>query len=346
MDYVILGNSGLVVSRLAFGAMTFTNGGKMMASVNKVDQGLADSMVGHAIDAGVNFFDTADVYDRGESELVLGRALKAYRQQAVIATKVGLRTGSALTQAGLSRRHILMSAEESLRRLGTDWIDVYIAHKYDPFTPLDETLAAFDALVRAGKVRYIGFSNWPAWVAAAALERQAVRGWAPFCHGQMHYSLLGRDIERDMVPMMARYGIGLTVWSPLAFGFLSGKFTRETLKQKGTRFAENDLLPFDKEQGFQLVETLRSIAQHYSATVPQVALSWLLSKKAVSSVLLGATGLAQLRENLAAVNLRLSPDHLATLDAATEPPKVYPYWFIDAFVDARLQDAITPKQAR
>ena len=238
MDYVMLGNSGLVVSRLAFGAMTFTNGGKMMASINKVDQKLADSMIGRARDAGINLFDTADIYDRGESELVLGKALKSCRNDVVIATKVGLRTGSSLTQAGLSRRHILMSVDESLRRLGTDWIDVYIAQKIYPFTPLEETLAAFDAIVRNGKVRYLAFSNWPAWLAAAALEKQKANGWARFSHGQMHYSLLGRDIERDMVPMMANYGIGLTVWSPLAFGFLSGKFTRENIKSAGTRFSE------------------------------------------------------------------------------------------------------------
>ncbi len=337
MDYVMLGNSGLVVSRLAFGAMTFTNGGKMMASINKVDQKLADSMIGRARDAGINLFDTADIYDRGESELVLGKALKSCRNDVVIATKVGLRTGSSLTQAGLSRRHILMSVDESLRRLGTDWIDVYIAHKYDPFTPLEETLAAFDAIVRNGKVRYLAFSNWPAWLAAAALEKQKANGWARFSHGQMHYSLLGRDIERDMVPMMANYGIGLTVWSPLAFGFLSGKFTRENIKSAGTRFSENDLLPFDKEQGFRLVEKMREIGKQYSATVAQVAVRWLLDKKAVSSVLLGATQISQLEENLAAVGITLASEHTDALDEATSPSLVYPYWFIDRFVDAPLE---------
>jgi aryl-alcohol dehydrogenase-like predicted oxidoreductase len=337
MDYVMLGNSGLVVSRLAFGAMTFTNGGKMMASINKVDQKLADSMIGRARDAGINLFDTADIYDRGESELVLGKALKSCRNDVVIATKVGLRTGSSLTQAGLSRRHILMSVDESLRRLGTDWIDVYIAHKYDPFTPLEETLAAFDAIVRNGKVRYLAFSNWPAWLAAAALGKQKASGWARFSHGQMHYSLLGRDIERDMVPMMANYGIGLTVWSPLAFGFLSGKFTRENIKSAGTRFSENDLLPFDKEQGFRLVEKMREIGKQYSATVAQVAVRWLLDKKAVSSVLLGATQISQLEENLAAVGITLASEHTDALDEATSPSLVYPYWFIDRFVDAPLE---------
>ena len=336
MGHVMLGNSGLAVSRLAFGAMTFTNGGKSMASINKVDQPSADAMIGCARDAGVNFFDTADVYDGGESEVVLGKALKPYRNAVVIATKVGLRTGRPLTQAGLSRRHILQSLDESLKRLGTEWIDVYVAHKYDPLTPLEETLAAFDAAVRSGKVRYLAFSNWPAWAAAAALEKQRSQGWAAFSHGQMHYSLLGRDIERDMVPMMQQYGIGLTVWSPLAFGFLSGKFTRDNVKAKGTRFAENDLLPFDKEQGFQLVEIIRALAKVYAASVPQVAIAWLLSKKSVSSVLLGATQLVQLEENLAAMNVRLSAQDVAALDQATPLPLVYPYWFIDKFADAVL----------
>jgi aryl-alcohol dehydrogenase-like predicted oxidoreductase len=336
----MLGNSGLVVSRLAFGAMTFTNGGRMMASINKVDQQLATCMVGRARDAGINYFDTADIYDRGESELVLGKALKECRNDVVISTKVGLRTGKPLTQAGLSRRHILTSVDDSLRRLATDWIDVYVAHRYDPFTPLDETLAAFDTIVRNGKVRYLAFSNWPAWLAAAALEKQKANGWSRFTHGQMHYSLLGRDIERDMVPMMATYGIGLTVWSPLAFGFLSGKFTRENLKAGGTRFSENDLLPFDKEHGFRLVETMRDIGRRYSATVAQVALAWLLSQKSVSSILLGVTQLSQLEENLATLQVKLAPADIARLDEATAPSLVYPYWFIDKFVDTPLARAL------
>jgi aryl-alcohol dehydrogenase-like predicted oxidoreductase len=340
MDYVMLGNSGLTVSRLALGAMTFTDGNRSMASINKVDQKLADSMIGYARDAGINFFDTADVYDRGESEVVLGRALKGCRNEVVIATKVGLRTGRSLTQAGLSRRHILQSVDASLKRLGTDWIDVYLAHKYDPLTPLEETLAAFDTVVCSGKARYIAFSNWPAWAAAAALEIQRSHRWALFSHGQMHYSLLGRDIERDMVPMMQRYSLGLTVWSPLAFGFLSGKFTRESLKADGTRFAEIDLLPFDKEQGFRLVEKIRPMTERYAATVPQIALAWLLGKEPVSSILLGATKLSQLSENLAAIKLRLSTEDMAALDEATQLSPVYPYWFISTFQDQPLQEAL------
>jgi len=340
MQYVRLGDTGLAVSRLAFGAMTFTNGGRSMASINKVDQKLADAMIGRARDAGVNFFDTADAYDRGESEVVLGRAVRDCRNNVVIATKVGLRRGSALTQAGLSRRHILMSVDESLQRLGTDWIDVYVAHKYDPFTPLDETLEAFDTLVSHGKVRYLAFSNWPAWAVSAALEKQRANGWARFSHGQMHYSLLIRDIERDVIPMMRSYGLGLTVWSPLAFGFLSGKFTRHNIKDTGSRFSEADILPFDKDKGFALLEKVRTLAEHYGVSVPRIALAWLLSKPAVSSILLGATRLEQLEDNIASLRVRLDQQHIAMLDEATQPALPYPNWFFETFADAPLQRAL------
>lgn len=198
--------------------MTFTAGNTDMATISRVGHKVAADMVDRALDAGVNLFDTADAYAGGESEALLGQALKPHRERVIVATKVGFRTGSPITQARLSRRHILWSVDQSLRRLGTDWIDLYIAHLED------------------GKVRYLGFSNWSAWKVAAALEIQSARGLAQFTHGQMYYSLLGRDVERDVIPMMQHYGIGLTVWSPLASGFLSGKYTRETLKSSDNRF--------------------------------------------------------------------------------------------------------------
>lgn len=327
MNYSMLGNTGLVVSRLAFGAMTFTAGNKAIGSVFKVDTTLADQLVGRALDAGVNFFDTADGYAGGESETILGKALQSRRGEVVLATKVGFRTGSALTQAGLSRRHILWSVDQSLKRLGTDWIDVYIVHREDPFTPLEETLSALDAVVRAGKVRYLGFSNWSAWRASAALEMQRANGWAPFSHAQMYYSLLGRDVERDIIPMLRNYGLGLTVWSPLASGFLSGKYTRENLSDPNNRFSGFDILPFDKEYGFGVVERLRKIAAKRQASVAQVALAWLLSRESVSSIILGASKLHQLEDNLISSKVELSLDDLAELDQATAPSPVYPNWF-------------------
>jgi aryl-alcohol dehydrogenase-like predicted oxidoreductase len=264
----------------------------------------------------------------------------------VIATKVGFRSGPPMTQSGLSRRHILWSVDQSLRRLGTEWIDIYIAHREDPFTPIEETVEALDTIVRAGKVRYLGFSNWSAWKVAAALEMQRARGLAPFTHGQMYYSLLGRDVERDVIPMMRRYGLGLTVWSPLASGFLSGKYTRETLSDPDNRYSGFDLLPFDKEFGFKLVERMRAIAAAHGASVAQVAIAWLLSRQAVSSVIIGATKSHQLADNLKAADVTLTAEQIADLDAATAPAPVYPNWFIDRLTDTQLADALAGRKAK
>lgn len=340
MKYRTLGNTGLVVSRLAFGAMTFTQGNKDLGSIYKVGEKLASELVGRALDGGINLFDTADAYAGGESERLLGGALRSRRSEVLIATKVGFRTGAPITQSGLSRRHILWSVDRSLERLGTDWIDLYIAHREDPYTPLEETLQALDEVVRAGKARYLGFSNWSAWKAAAALELQRANGWAPFTHGQMHYSLLGRDVERDVVPMMRRYGLGLNVWSPLASGFLSGKYTRESLADPQNRFSGFDLLPFDKAQGFALVERMRAIGKRAGGSVAQVAITWLLSRPTVTTVLLGATKLAQLEDNLKAIDLQIPAAELAELDAATVPDKVYPNWFIEQLADAEVAKAL------
>lgn len=340
MQYTTLGNTGLVVSRLAFGAMTFTAGDRSIGAVYKTDAEAAAALVGKALDAGINFFDTADAYASGQSERILGEALRSRRDEVVIATKVGFRTGTPLTQAGLSRRHILWSVDESLKRLGTDWIDVYIVHKEDPHTPLEETLSALDEVVRSGKARYIGFSNWSAWKVAAALEIQKAAGFARFTHGQMHYSLLGRDVERDVIPMMQRYGLGMTVWSPLASGFLSGKYTRDSLGDPDNRYSGFDILPFDKEHGFRLVERMRTIADAHGASVAQVAISWLLAKDAVTSVLLGASKLHQLEDNLGAAELTLTEGEIAALDAETVPAPVYPNWFIDNLADQPLAQVL------
>jgi aryl-alcohol dehydrogenase-like predicted oxidoreductase len=340
MHYKLLGQTGLIVSRMAFGAMTFTAGNRDLGTIFKTEAGDADALVGRAIDAGINFFDTADGYAGGQSEEMLGRALASRRDQVVIATKVGFRTGAPLTQAGLSRRHIAWSIDQSLRRLGTDRVDVYIAHREDGHTPLEEILEALDAVVRSGKALYLGFSNWSAWKVAAAMELQKANGWAPFTHGQMNYSLLGRDVERDVIPMMARYGLGLTIWSPLASGFLSGKYTRENLSDPNNRFSGFDLLPFDKEAGFALVERMRAIAEAHGASVAQVALAWLLAKPAVTSIILGASKPHQLDDNLGAADLVLAAEEIAALDAATTLAPVYPNWFNDNLADAAVAEAL------
>jgi aryl-alcohol dehydrogenase-like predicted oxidoreductase len=310
MQYAMLGSTGLAVSRMAFGAMTFTQGNRDIGAVFKVGEALANELVAKALDAGINFFDTADGYAGGESETLLGAALQTRRDAVVIATKVGFRSGKPLTQAGLTRRHILWSIDQSLKRLGTDWVDVYIVHKEDPHTPLEETLHALDDVVRAGKARYLGFSNWSAWKVSAALEIQKANGWARFTHGQMYYSLLGRDVERDVIPMMRGNGLGLTVWSPLASGFLSGKYQRG-VNDPDNRMSGFNLLPFDQEQGYALVEKMRVMATRRNGTVAQIALAWLLSKRAVTSIILGASKLQQLEDNLAAADMKLTAEELA-----------------------------------
>jgi aryl-alcohol dehydrogenase-like predicted oxidoreductase len=340
----MLGGTGLLVSRLAFGAMTFTAGNQDIGSIYKVGAELANVLVGRAVELGVNFFDTADGYAGGESETLLGRALRARRDEVVIATKVGFRTGSPLVRSGLSRRHILWSVDQSLARLGTDWVDLYIAHREDPQTPLEETLVALDAVVRAGKARYLGFSNWSAWRVAAALEIQKANGLAPFTHGQMYYSLLGRDVERDIVPMMRRYHLGMTVWSPLASGFLTGKYTPETLSHPDNRYSGFDLLPFEKQHGFAVVQQLRGIAERHQASVAQAALAWLLAKPGVTSLLVGASKLHQLEDNLGAAQLRLAPEEIVELDAATPLPAVYPNWYIDQLTDEPVTTALSQQR--
>lgn len=340
MLYARLGNTGLIVSRLSFGSMTFTDGDTSLAGLAKVGAGAADALVGRALEAGVTLFDTANNYSGGEAERLLGRALRGRRDEVVIASKVGFRTGPGLTQSGLSRGNVLRSVEDTLRRLDTDHLDVYIAHREDPWTPLEETLAVLDELVRSGKVRYLGFSNWSAWKVAAAVEHQRANGLAPFTHGQMYYSLLGRDIERDVIPMMARYGLGLTVWSPLAFGFLSGKYTRASLSDPDNRYSAMDMLPFDKDAGFALVERMRAIGDERGASVAQVAVAWLLSRPAVTSVTLGASRPEQLEDTLGAVGLELDADTLAELDAATAPAPVYPNWYVAALEDADTAAAV------
>jgi aryl-alcohol dehydrogenase-like predicted oxidoreductase len=340
MQYTRMGDTGLIVSRLAFGAMTFGSSPGIFASVSKVGSALADELVNKALDAGINFFNSADVYTAGQSEEMLGAALGSKRKDVVIATKVGFRSAPALVHQGLSRRHILESAEGSLRRLGTDYIDVYLVHRFDRHTPVEETVEALDALVKQGKVRYVGFSNWPAWFAAAAVGIQNKNGLARFRAAELYYSLVGRDVEHELVPFTEHSGIGILVWSPLAGGFLTGKYTREKPQGDGGRLTGFDILPYDREKGHGIVDRLRAVAQRHGATPAQVALAWLLSKPAVCSVLVGANKLAQLEDNLGAVNVRLSEQDLRELDEISAPSPIYPNWFSARVVDVPVKDAL------
>ena len=342
MQYNRLGDTGLLVSRLAFGAMTFGEAaeGSAFASIYKVDQKGADELVARSLEAGVNFFNTADAYAEGRSEEMLGRALGTRRRDVVIATKVGNRMGPALTRQGLSRHHLIGAAEDSLRRLGTDYVDVYLVHRLDPYTPVEETLEALDDLVRAGKVRYVGFSNWPAWLAAKSVGLQREHGWARFRAAEMMYSLVGRDLEHEVVPFAQDAGIGIMAWSPLAGGFLSGKYTRQNPGGSGGRLTGFDLIPFDRERGYDLVERLRQIGAAHGASVAQVSLAWLRTRAYVSSVLVGASRPEQLADNLGAASVQLSPEEVREIDEMTTPAPAYPGWFNEKVFDAQAREAL------
>ena len=346
MLYNRLGDTGLIVSRLAFGAMTFGKAEGAFAAIFKVGQDLANELVARSLDRGVNFFNTADAYANGDSEVMLGRALGARRQDAVIATKVGMRTGEPLLRSGLSRRHLLNAAEDSLRRLGTDYIDVYLVHRPDPHTPIEETVDALDLLVRQGKVRYVGFSNWPAWQAAKAIGLQKARGAEPFRAAEMYYSLVGRDLEHEIVPFARDAGVGIMVWSPLAGGFLSGKYTREDPTGGGGRLTGFDFIPFDRERGHEVVDTLRVMATEQGNTPAQLALAWLLHQPQVASVLVGASNIEQLDDNLAAADVALNGEQLDRLDRMTAPAATYPGWFNRTIFDKVAAEALAPRQPR
>jgi aryl-alcohol dehydrogenase-like predicted oxidoreductase len=340
MRYARLGNSGLIVSRMAFGTMTMGSG--MMPSLARLGSSESDRLIHQALDAGVNFFDTANAYHGGESERILGAALGDRRNDAVISTKVGMRMSKRLDEAGLSARNINQSLDASLTRLGTDHVDVLFCHRTDPTTPLEETLAALDRVVQAGKVRYIGFSNWPAWLAAKAVALQKANGWAPFVTGQMYYSLVGRDIEHDYVPFALDAGVGTMVWSPLAGGFLSGKYTREDPTGGGGRVASLDIVPFDRERGYDIVEVLRAIAAERGTSVAAIALAWLADQPSVSTVIIGFANETQMRQNLEASDLVLTGEERARIEAvaAVRPP--YPQSFLNRFAKDPAVVSVAP----
>jgi len=328
--YARLGNSGLIVSRIAFGTMTI--GSRMSPALARIGSADADRLVRQALDAGVNFFDTANVYHNGESERILGQALGERRDEAVVATKVGMRISGQINDSGLSARNIHHSLDRSLRDLGSDHVDLLLCHRTDPITPLEETLAALDATVRAGKVRYIGFSNWPAWMVAKAVSLQKANGWAPFVTGQMYYSLVGRDIEHEYVPMALDAGIGTMVWSPLAGGFLSGKYTREDPTGGGGRASSFDVIKVDQEAGYGVVDVLRRIADARGVPVAAAAIAWLIEKPTVSTVIIGFANEQQLTQNLEAADLVLTPEEIAQLDAVSAPELPYPNSFLQRFL--------------
>lgn len=337
MKQRLLGRTGLLVSEICFGSMTF--GGKGFWSVvGAQGESEADRLVGRALDAGVTFFDTADVYSEGESERLLGKALGARRQEIVLATKVRGRVGPGPNDVGLSRRHILASIEGSLSRLGTDHVDLYQIHGADPLTPIEETLRALEDVVRSGKARYLGCSNLPAWQLMKALGVAERQGLTRFASLQAYYSIGGRDLERELAPLLADQGVGLMVWSPLAGGLLSGKFGKEG-GPEGTRRASFDFPPVDKERAFACVDLMRAIASEKGTTVPRVALAYVLHKPFVTSVIIGAKDVAQLDDNLGATEVTLSAEDMKRLDEVSALPREYPGWMIERQGSERVPPA-------
>jgi len=336
MQFKTLGDTGLLVSTICFGTMTFsgqsagTEAGiwKHIGDVNQVG---ADGLIKACIEAGVNFFDTADVYSDGESEKMLGQSLKNLniaRKDVVIATKVYGRVGPGRNDVGASRGHIMDAVEASLRRLQTDHIDLYQIHGNDAVTPVEETLRALDTLVNQGKVRYIGVSNWLAWKIAKALGISEFKNLARFDSLQAYYSIAGRDLERELVPLLEAEKTGLLVWSPLAGGLLSGKFSRENQKPQGTRRAEFDFPIVDKERTWKIIDAMTPIAKAHGCSPARVALAWVLAKPFVTSVIIGAKRLEQLNDNIAAVDLKLSADEIKKLDEVSALPLEYPGWML------------------
>jgi len=333
MNYRYLGRTGLLVSDLCFGAMTF--GGKgMWANAGSQTQSEADRLVARVLDAGINFFDTANVYSEGESEKILGKALGARRKEIVLATKVAGRVGPGTNEMGLSRRHILEAIDASLARLGTDYVDLYQIHSFDQRTPLDETLGALNDVVRAGKARYIGCSNLAAWQMMKALAFSEKRGWARFDSAQAYYSIAGRDLEREIVPFLRDQNVGLMVWSPLAGGFLSDKYAGGKGPADARR-AKFDFPPIDKERALKCIAAMREVANSHGATVARIALAWLLHQSVVSSVIIGAKTQEQLEDNLKAVEIKLSAEDLKRLDDVSALPPEYPGWALKMAAERR-----------
>jgi len=328
MRYRLLGRTGLLVSEICLGTMTYGGKGRWQP-IGQLGLSEVEAQIKTALDAGVNFIDTADVYSEGDSEGLVGQALKNLklsREDLVVATKVRIRMGPGPNQVGLSRAHIVDGVNASLRRLQLDHIDLYQVHGQDVATPMEETLRALEDLVRSGKVRYIGLSNHAAWQIMKAVSISQNRGWNRFESVQAYYSLAGRDLEREIVPMVLDQGLSILVWSPLAGGLLSGKFAENDKGPDGARRTNFDFPPVDRPRAFRCVDAMRPIATAHGVSVARIALAWLLHQPAVASVIIGAKTKQQLADNIAASGLQLSENELKSLDLASQLPPEYPGW--------------------
>ena len=341
MKYHTLGRTGLLVSEICLGTMTFAAGEGMWKSISGVEQDLADKILKDSFDKGVNFVDTADVYTNGESEKTLAKAISNVgiaRKDIVIATKVFGRTGPGRNDVGASRGHIMDGVEQSLKRLQTDYIDLYQIHAADSVTPVEETVRALNTLVEHGKVRYIGCSNWYAWQLMQALGIAEAKNLAKMDSLQAYYSIAGRDLEREIVPLLKDQGTGLLVWSPLAGGLLSGKYSRENQKPEDSRRSAFDFPLVDKERTWRILDVLRPIAKAHNTGVATIALAWVLAKPFVTSVIIGAKRIEQLEQNLAAADLKLGEEEMRQLDEVSVLPPEYPGWMVPFQNMNRLAD--------
>jgi aryl-alcohol dehydrogenase-like predicted oxidoreductase len=357
MQYKTLGDTGLMVSTLCLGTMTF--GGeqdtamadaRIWKMIGGTGQAEADALVKASIDAGINFFDTADVYSGGQSEKTLGQALKNLnirRSDVVIATKVYGRVGEGRNDVGASRGHIMDAVEASLKRLQMDHIDLYQIHGNDTVTPIEETLRALDTLVTQGKVRYVGCSNWESWKIARALSVSEFKNLARFDTLQAYYSIAGRDLERDLVPMLQATKTGLLVWSPLAGGLLSGKFSRTNQKPENSRRSEFDFPIVDKERTWKILDVTAPIAKAHNCSPARISLAWLLAKPVVTSVIIGAKRIEQLKDNIAAIDVKLTAEQMKQLDEVSALPPEYPGWMLPFQGSNRLEPTVRqiPKAA-
>jgi aryl-alcohol dehydrogenase-like predicted oxidoreductase len=331
MEYRQLGKSGLKVPELCFGAGTFGSSNEFFKAWSETTQEEANRIVDICMDAGMNLFDTADIYSDGESEKALGKALaKHNRESLMISTKATFRLGTGPNDVGSSRYHLIQSAERSLKRLGTDYIDIYHLHGFDATSPVEETLRALDDLVREGKVRYIACSNFSGWHLMKSLSVSERYGWSRYVGHQVYYSLVGRDYEWELMPLALEQGVGALVWSPLGWGRLTGKIRRSTGIPKDSRLNTKvvaDTGPqVPEEYLYKVVDAIDAVAKETGKTVPQIALNWLLRRPTVSTLVVGARNEEQLKQNLGAIGWELTKEQIAKLDAASEVPLTYPYW--------------------
>ena len=335
MEFRQLGNSGLKVPILSFGTGTFGGVGEFFSAWGNSDVAEAKRLVDICVDAGVNFFDTADIYSRGASEEILGKAIAGRRHSVLISTKATFRMGEGPNDLGSSRYHLIQACEASLRRLGSDYIDVYHLHGFDQITPIEETLQTLNTLVESGKVRYIACSNFSGWHLMKSLATSEKYGWNRYVAHQAYYSLIGREYEWELMPLAIDQKIGTIVWSPLGWGRLTGKIRRNHPLPKVSRLhatAEQGP-PVENEYLYKVVDALEEVAKETGKTVPQVALNWLLQRPTVVNIIIGARNEEQLRQNLAAAEWNLTADQVARLNAASERTPIYPYWHQRQFVE-------------